>query len=216
MRSIFVAAVLALGAAVASADTIYFGFEDTPTGDRDYNDKFGTITGSSLHTSIGVFAPLTAAIINDDGLPFWDHVSGDGPNLNIGNIWMGEYPGTQYLATPGGGLVSDVWFSGGSTVTITGGITADSDTIKVCYVASCSSTMQVVAGSLTWIPTQAWEIVGVVAVGGTYYSDPNEDHKSSFAFATGGNVPEPGALGFVAAGLGLIMFARARHWRASR
>ena len=216
MKSVLLASIFALAALTASASSvIYLGFEDSPTGDRDYNDVMASITGSTLHTSTGVFTVLTPAIVNaDSGNPFWDHVSGDGPNMNIGNFWESE-EGIEYLATAGGGKVSDVWFSGGSTVTITGGITADHDTIGVCYVSNCAGTTQWITGpSLTFAATGNFEIVGKNGSPGVeFYSDPSWNESSSFAFAQGTQTPEPNAAVGLGLGLALILTARARHWR---
>ena len=51
-----------------------------------------------------------------------------------------------------------VWFSGGSTVTITGGQTADTDKLYECSLGGINC--QQVVGSLTFTPTGNWELMG--------------------------------------------------------
>jgi hypothetical protein len=205
--------VLALASVAASASSLvtYLSFEDTPiTGDRDFNDITATVTGAVLHQTGGVFSVLTAALVNpDNGAIFWDHVSSDGPNDNIGNVWLTTEPGAQYLATPSGGLVSTVYFSGGSTVTITGGQTADTDKLFECALGGTGC--QAVNGSLTFTPTGDWELMAQVNGGAKYYSDPTWQQSSSFAFAQGTEAPEPNAGLLALAGLGFVLMSR--RWR---
>ena len=141
---------LALASVAASASSaIYIGFEDTPVGgDRDFNDITAVITGATLHQTGGTFNSLTTALILDNGNVFWDHVSADGPNDNIGNIWLNNYSAdnVQYLADAGGAMDTAVWFSGGGTVTITGGQTADTDKLYECSLGG--TNCQQVVGSL--------------------------------------------------------------------
>ena len=99
-----------------------------------------------------------------------------------------------------------VWFSGGSTVTITGGQTADTDKLYECSLGG--SNCQQVVGSLTFTPTGNWELMGQVNGGAKYYSDPTEGESSSFAFAQGSNAPEPDTLLLGAAGLGFLLVGR--------
>lgn len=219
--------ILGLAASLASASTYYGGLEDTPiTGDKDFNDLTFTITGATLMQTGGVFTNLTAAMaLSNSGTPFWNNVSGDGFHDNIGDFWEGEGgysggaigPNLQYLATPSGGMVSTVFFTGGGQVTITGGITADHDTLEVCYVSNCAGTLQVVNGSLTQTFTQAWEVVGVVNGGQKYYSDASEGQSSAFAFAQsslGNNVsptPEPTTFALLGAGLLAVGFVKRKR-----
>jgi hypothetical protein len=218
MKTVVLAVFLSLAVASASASTLILGgFEDTPgsSGDHDYNDITFTIAGAALHTITGFYTPLTPSVINDSGNVFWDHVSADGPNDNIGNIWIDNYTGVQYLANPGGLLDPDVWFSGGSTVTITGGQTADTDTLYECSLGGIDCHQ--IVGSYTFTPTGDWEVMAQVNGGAKYYSDPLEQQTSSFAFATDATTtPEPNAAVLVGIGLALVLTARARHWRASR
>ena len=105
-------AIAAFGLASASASTIYGGFEDTVGGDYDYNDLVFSLSGDSLalHSTGTYFAK--PAVLNStgamgqNGTPFWNNVSADGPNENIGYcIYVGcsgaaaINPNVKYLAS---------------------------------------------------------------------------------------------------------------------
>lgn len=196
---------------VGASPIILGGFEDTPVvgGDRDYQDLTFTITGAILHTSTGFFTPLTPSLILDNGNVFWDHVSGDGPNDNIGNIWLDDYVGVQYLSDFGGTLDPDVWFQGGSTVTITGGQTSDTDKLYECSLGGFGC--QAINGSLTFTPIGDWEVMATVNSGAEYFSDPTWQQSSSFAFGEAVNTPEPNAAWMAFCGLALVLCARSRQ-----
>lgn len=77
---------------LASASTIYVGMEDIglPGGDKDYNDLFIALSSGNLSVvAIGAGAWQAMVTPNEDGTPFWDNPSWDGPQMNAGYFVTG-------------------------------------------------------------------------------------------------------------------------------
>lgn len=69
----------------ASGSTLIVGMEDIalPGGDKDYEDLVMTLTSGNLLV-VGSGAWQKMVVPNEDGTPFWDNVSYDGAQKNIG------------------------------------------------------------------------------------------------------------------------------------
>ena len=130
-----VIAVLLAVAPAGTAAVIVGGLEDgqgSPGMEKngDFNDVIFEIAGNvSIDAPGGMFSNLSPAVVNQTGTVFWDNMSGDGPDMNIGYMLLndGALPNLQYLAMPGGGSVNDVTFdaTGAVTLTVLGGITSN-------------------------------------------------------------------------------------------
>lgn len=92
--------IFALSLSTASATTILVGAEDLrlPGGDRDYNDLMFRM--SSLNLAIhgsGTWQQMVAP--NEDGTPYWDNRSYDGPggwNVGFNVTGTGNFVGNPY------------------------------------------------------------------------------------------------------------------------
>jgi hypothetical protein len=115
------------------ADNVYYaGFEDSVSGDYDYNDVVMALSGDgiTLHTSTGML--FSKPTLGTNGQPFWNRSSGDGAKYNVGycmygggNCGSGLAPSDEYLALASDGIdpVDDVFF----TVTNTGSVSSPVD-----------------------------------------------------------------------------------------
>jgi hypothetical protein len=142
----FVAVMLASAPLGAAASIIIGGLEDTPGSlglekNGDFNDMIFELNGNvTIDSPGGLFNNLTSGVVNQNETVFWDNVSGDGPDMNIGYCLLDEskcllagapLSNLEYLATPSGGGVDDVTFDAAGTVTLEllGGITANANTL---------------------------------------------------------------------------------------
>jgi hypothetical protein len=125
--------------------TYYVGFEDTVNGDYDYNDLVFELTGVTINQTGGAFFLPQPSLLDDNGEPFWDHMSQDPDHVhdNIGYCVYGYAadpgscgghpagldPDALYLAAASGGSVNNVYFTpdGQPTATVLLTITADTD-----------------------------------------------------------------------------------------
>ena len=197
-------------AASAHAGTFFIGMEDTPTGDKDYQDLLGSIITASIQAG-GIWSNLTSSVVNQSGTPFWDNPSDDGTNMNFGNFALGNggftggpvAPGLQYLASETGGIVA-FDFTGSATIAVIGGITSDQDTLGVCPVQDCNAANTTwINGSLNYVATGAWQLTGTNGLGAQWWSDPTEAQTSEFAVLKSTEAPEPNSVALI--GLGLLL-----------
>lgn len=198
------------------ASTILVGFEDYPVcGDDDYNDTIALITGSVAVHSQGMFSPLTYAVVNQSGRPFWDNVSSDGPNMNIGNYVLGNggfsggpiFADPQYLASQSGAIVS-FYFTGDASISIIGGITSGKNKLGVCPLGDCTAANTIwINSSLNYLPAGAWQLTSTNVFGLQSWCEP-VDGTPNFALFESAAVPEPDAAPLAAAGVALLLLAR--------
>lgn len=227
------------------ADTVtyYGGFEDSINGDYDYNDLVYSISGNglTLNQSGGVWSPEPA--LNTSGNPFWDRLSFDGPNYNVGyciygggSCGAGLDPSANYLATPSGGSVDNVWFSVSGTVdaSVYFKIAGDSNVLGWALVSDPTdihwvNSSSTETGSFSFTPTGNFILVANnsggsggltfysdVADGGTTDSNDSGYYDSHFAFFgnTSTPVPEPGSMvlmGTALLGLSVLLRRRSRQ-----
>jgi len=216
------------------ATTYWGGFEDTSgsSADYDYNDLIFSLTGTNLtlHTATGQwFNQSAAGPLNTGsgaaglaGTPFWNNSSLDGAGgMNVGWAMYGGgainggtalAPGSQYLATPIGTSVNDVWFSATGNVSeqIFLAISAATDSLgwQLRSGGAVHLFSSGVQGPVTFTPGGDFILVANVAPSGNFTSDAaSGDGVSHFAFFQATAVPEPssiGLLGFalLAGGLG--------------
>jgi len=232
--------ILALFVTVPSrADdvTYYVGFKDMVQGDYDYNDLVFSLTGSglTLHQTGGVWSPEPAALWTPSDptrlSPFWNGESWDGPQYNVGyciygggECGSGLDPTAEYLATPSGGAVDNVYFtvSGAVNSPVFFHVAAWSDVLgwypvgdpsDITWINSSSSE----TGTFSFTPGGAFGLVannngGNVSIGQTFYSQVNsatdaaagtvdnfdsglfDSHFAFFGSPSTSIVPEPGSM----------------------
>jgi len=183
------------------ADNVYYGgFKDLVDGDYDYQDLVFTVSGPALTIVIpnGDGGWFPEPVLGTDDNPFWNNLSSDGPNENIGNCIYGGNcpapagatglaPNDRYLALNSGPLagiasVGDVYFDGnGESVTIDVllHIAADTDVLGWYPVGSPGSITLINSGatetgvSLTFTPPDGeFGLVGEnLTTGQTFYSN---------------------------------------------
>jgi len=236
-----------LGAAAALlttptfATTYWGGFEDTSgsSADYDYNDLIFSLTGTNLtlHTAAGQwFNQSAAGPLNTGsgaaglaGTPFWNNSSLDGAGgMNVGwaiygggaiNGGTALAPGSQYLATPTGTSVNDVWFSvtGDVSQQVFLAISAAADSLgwQLRSGGAVHLFSSGVQGPVTFTPGGDFILVGNMAPSASFTSDAaSGDGVSHFAFFQATAVPEPssiGLLGFALLGGGLAFRKRMKR-----
>lgn len=234
MKKILLVLVLSTFATLSGA-SIIFGVNDNSS-DKDYTDLVFRVTGDfklvascapgqSSCNSTGQWLPM----VNPDGnlVPFWDGISLDGPNMNIGHLMLniGGFAGnpaspnwglltTQYFGAPGGGaagfyLAPDG--AGASTATLlieVSGLAAQ-NILKKADVGSNAYTT-IFSGPNGAGTSYSFTIAGPTVLAlenalGTVTSD------GTMQIAAFKSVPEP--ISFVLMGVGLIGIAalRRRH-----
>jgi hypothetical protein len=240
-------AVSPMGAATiginSPSNTYYVGVEDATHGDYDYNDLIFSITSNKTLTLEGqygsgyqqssqpsLYAPLTTA--SNNGTPFWNNTSLDGPFSNFGecmydngvhNTCTGSAfePTASYLAGHGSSQGSvDFYFDPSHNATITISLLAniaangnDKTDLYYCPEGSAFGCTQINLGSsntFSFVPSGNFDLE-LRNGGNSFYdsdtsvhgdSDPDVNH---FAVAVG--TPEPATFALVGgalAGLGIL------------
>lgn len=123
--------VIALTFAVsANAGTLIVGAEDIglPSGDKDYNDLVLSLKGNVTLVDIANNGGWQQMVTPDqNGKPFWDNLSGDGNQMNIGYFLtsLGAYASTglgyqvtqlEYWGTNGGAADNGYYFQSSGSV----------------------------------------------------------------------------------------------------
>ena len=229
-------AVLLAAAPVGMAATIVGALEDGQGSsgykkNGDFNDVIFEIAGNvSIDAPGGVFSNLSPAVVNQTGTVFWDNLSGDGPDMNIGYCLLGEAKCTpagaltgnlDYLATPSGGSVNDVTLDATGTVTLTvlGGITSNlGNTLGWYDVGSPSALHQLTAvppdssgETVSFTPGGAFALYSTDGWGQVYSSvsasnvdeSPTQQHFAFFEPQCS-NVPEPSTAALAGIGVALL------------
>jgi hypothetical protein len=233
-------ALLILGVTAAarpgSAATILGGLEDWGRAgglehNGDFNDLVFQITGNvTLNAPGGTFSNLTPGVVNENGTVFWDNLSGDGSDKNVGYYMLGLGGNLQYLATASGGSINNVTFSeqGPLTITLVGGITANTalNTLGWYDPANPGLLHQPFAGgrqgaSAIFNPSSMFALYSGNGWGQTFTSITADNIAESatqqhFAFFTSdvspqSVVPEPSDGVMVAIGVGLITLGSLRR-----
>ena len=213
--------------------TTYFGGVEDWTGlDYDYNDAVFSVKSNDLKLQTQTGQWFAQPALGTGGMPFWNHMSLDGPNDNIGYCIYGGGScngghavdaGADYLAssaTSQTGSTNDVAFSSTSEVTldVAFGVTAGQDRFGWYSLSDPNSvhwfSQGATKGSYTFDPNGGF---GLVSENLTpyfnletyeYYSQSwlgSQDTQSHFAFfgdPAATVTPEPGLEGMV--GLGLL------------
>ncbi|HEV2578573.1 MAG TPA: PEP-CTERM sorting domain-containing protein [Acidobacteriaceae bacterium] len=202
---------LTAGPIWAATQTYYGGFEDTtPGGDHDYNDLVFSISGNGLTINAAGGEWFTEPTLGTSGSPFWNNASSDGPNYNVGyciygggtcNGGVGLDTNAEYLATPTGGNLSDVYFTPGAAVGSDAAmvyldITADTDILGWELTSGVGGVHLFGGpGSYSFAPGGNFELIGQVN-GSTDYAS-----NSSAQFAFFAPAPEPSSLALLGTGL---------------
>lgn len=224
-------AAILLCAPTAHAGTIYVGIEDQRItgGDRDYQDQFFRVFGNlTLESCINGFGwqPMTAP--NNNQVPYFDGISGDGTNMNFGNLALGTggftgnpaspnltLASTQYFGSSSGGYAPGTFFRwlGGSvtdTVLIEVSAWAAINNLSWFNLSSPGTLHSLSAnagGTNTFNPGGDFAFA-FSSPGGTFRQDRD---GGQFAFAQGTGVPEPGSLALGSVGLVTIIFLARRR-----
>lgn len=211
------------------AGTLLGGLEDTPgtTGyesNGDFNDLMFSLSGNfTVNAPGGVFNSITPGLVNEDGTPFWDHLSQDGTGMNVGyQLLSGPFAaGLQYLANPDSTAVSSVTFTATSDVTISylGGITVNTDTFGWYSLSDPTTLHQLFTSgnsngdSAIISPSGDFALYATDGWGQTYSSvaasnvgDSTTQQHFAF-FDPPAIVPEPASFALTGAGLGLLGFS---------
>jgi hypothetical protein len=229
-------AVLLAAAPVGMAATIVGALEDGQGSsgyerNGDFNDVIFEIAGNvSIGAPGGVFNNLSPAVVDQTGTAFWDNLSGDGPDMNIGYCLLGEAKCTpvgaitgdfEYLATPSGGSVNDVTFDATGTVTLTvlGGITSNlGNTLGWYDLASPSALHQLAAvppdssgetvsftpdGVFALYSTDGWGQVYSSVSASNIEESPTQQHFAFFEPQCS-SVPEPSTATLAGLGAALL------------
>lgn len=229
--------LLTNGAGSASATTILGGFEDIPGSsgyerNGDFNDVMFEMTGNfTMQNPGGVFNNLTSGVVNQNGTVFWDNPSADGPDLNIGYMFLNDpsFPGLEYLATPSGASVNDVTFyaTGPVTLTYLGGITAWLTTDNLGWYSLAKPTTldplyaypDQAGYSVTFDPNGAFALYAMNGQGQTYSSvaannvneSGTQQHFAFFEEPGCVHVPEPSTASLAGIGMALLGLGVYRH-----
>ncbi len=170
----FLGAALLLIAPTWADNVFYVGFKDLVNGDYDYQDLVLQLSAPGLNVVIpnndGAWFSFSPSELGTNDMPFWNNLSDDGPNKNVGNCIYGGAcpapagssglaPNDKYLAAgsgPGAGIdsVADVYFSVPVGVTVDASvllhIAADPDVIGWYPVGDPSD--------ITWINSASTEL----------------------------------------------------------
>ncbi len=200
-------------------NTYFGGFEDTVSGDNDYNDVVFSLSAMGLTlNSSGKFYAQPA--LDNSGNPFWNNSSYDVPSnsYNVGYCIYGGGacnngtaldPGAKFLASSNSpkSSANDVTFSANGTVTLSLILSVASNTDYIGYYTDGKAKILGTAGNTyTFTPgNDAFGLFAYDASKNTYYYsqsayDRSDDDTSHFAFFSS-TAPEPGMMGLVGAGL---------------
>lgn len=227
-------AILLAAAPAGMASTIVGGLEDMPGSsglekNGDFNDMIFAVTGDvTIDAPAGEFNSLTSEVVNQSGTVFWDNLSGDGPDMNIGYCLLNQaacspasapFGSLQYLSTASGGSANNVTFDAAGTVTLEllGGITGNKNDTLGWYSLADPSVLNLLvpapdsAGeTASFTPDGAFALYSTDGTGQVYSSvsasnvDESADQQH-FAFFIDPPSTVPEASTGVLLGLGLAL-----------
>jgi hypothetical protein len=236
LRNLILTGAALLMASPLFAATYFGGYEDV-TGrgsDYDYNDIVFSLSGANLKLVTLDGAWYKNPVVNENGNPFWDNASFDGPKMNVGyciygggNCGTALAPDALYLASKNDPTKSSnlVYFSNSGTVEtdVFLKVAAKNNVLGYYDLSNNKSVIINPNGSLgdfQFTTKGNFILFGATYLGNGKYTDynysydPGCDGKSQFAFfaPVTSPVPEPGTMGIIGAGLvGLAAIARRRR-----
>jgi hypothetical protein len=208
-----------------SSDAFYVGAKDQVGNDYDYNDFVFTLSGPGLAlNSNGTLSP--PIIPGTGGTPFWNNLSGDGPQKNFGDCLYTTSPfacmagapinpSAEYLSDGGASVAFD--FSGATgavTFTLDAALHGDNDTLYWCNSGGCTpldgTPPAITTSTFTPGPGDFWlALIDSTTPGSFTTTSPSVNGIYNFAAALDPSgdgaqsvVPEP--MSFLLTGTGLI------------
>lgn len=218
---------------IARADPLIIGVNDLPIAisDQDYQDLVVSITGASVVSTTGSWQAMHAP--QGLGSPYWDGISSDAPNSNIG-YWINGTAEVPTTFSPDWSVSRTNWygnsdgtgvpllFSGSSiTVTVLAAFSGDALINTFGYSYGSGDVVPLFTGgsagtTVTFTPTQPFEFFIESGANQPIYGSDTSGEQHFAVFQDPAPTPEPNGLILLALGTFLIAFLHLRRTPSAR